>query len=74
MHRRRWAAFVAVFAVSALAVACTSSDPTNEATGSASSEPVTLTLLTHDSFDASEKVLAAFTDEIGYRGAGGAGR
>ena len=26
---------------------------------------MTLTLLTHDSFDASEKVLAAFTDETG---------
>ena len=65
MRRRRWAALVTVFTVSALAVACTSSDPPNEATGSASSEPVTLTLLTHDSFDASEKVLAAFTDETG---------
>ena len=65
MPRRRWVVLVVAFAVGALAAACTSSDPTNDTTGSASPEPVTLTLLTHDSFDASEKVLDAFTEETG---------
>ena len=41
-----------------LASACTSSSTTD-------AEPVTITLLTHDSFDASEDVFAGFTRETG---------
>jgi thiamine transport system substrate-binding protein len=47
-----------VLAIALLAGACTSEGP-------ASAEPVTLTLLTHDSFDASEDVFQGFTRETG---------
>jgi thiamine transport system substrate-binding protein len=51
-------------AVALLAVvACTSSRDSSPATTSA--EPVTITLLTHDSFDVSKPVLAAFEDRTG---------
>lgn len=47
-----------MLAIALLASACTSDGP-------GSAEPVTLTLLTHDSFDASEDVLQSFTRETG---------
>jgi thiamine transport system substrate-binding protein len=50
-------------AVALLAVACTSSRDSSPAT--TSTEPVTITLLTHDSFDVSKPVLTAFEDRTG---------
>ena len=49
--------------VALIAAACTSSQDSTPPT--TSPEPVTITLLTHDSFDVSKPVLAAFEDRTG---------
>jgi len=55
---------LALLLTAAVAVAaCGDDDDTTTADGG--DEPVTLTLVTHDSFDVSDEVLAAFTDDTG---------
>ena len=61
----RW---LAVLIVVLLAAACGDDDTEPAASGQderPSDEPVTVTLVTHDSFDVSESVLEEFTDETG---------
>ncbi|HSK22504.1 MAG TPA: thiamine ABC transporter substrate-binding protein [Egicoccus sp.] len=65
----------AALAAALLVTACADGDPPPEAEGEvteepgsgddAPSEPTTITLVTHDSFDVGEDVLTAFTDETG---------
>ena len=59
--KKRVLAGIAVIA--SIAVACTSTQDSSPAT--TSPEPVTITLLTHDSFDVSKPVLTAFEDQTG---------
>jgi thiamine transport system substrate-binding protein len=59
-------AVTAVLGVTTLA-GCGSSDKSDSGSGSAkSSDSKTVTLVTHDSFNASEEVLKEFTEETGY--------
>jgi len=75
MRRRPTRSLLATcLAAALLATACgtdageptdTTAPDTEEEAGAATTDPVTLTLVTHDSFDVSEDVLAGFTDETG---------
>jgi thiamine transport system substrate-binding protein len=60
---RRTAAGLAAIAL--LGVACSSSSSASSPSASGSLAPVTITLLTHDSFDVSKPVLKAFEDQTG---------
>ena len=51
--------------VALFAIACTSSGTTAPEASSGANEPVSITLLTHDSFDVSEKVVTAFERSSG---------
>jgi thiamine transport system substrate-binding protein len=63
MTRTRQALFGAL-AVALLAAACGDDDAATTPEADPA-EPTTITLLTHDSFDVSEEVLAAFTEDTG---------
>jgi thiamine transport system substrate-binding protein len=69
-RRRRSASLAAVLAAALIATACSGGDTTTAGapdTPTAPESPRTLTLLTHDSFDVSTDVLAAFMAETGVR-------